>query len=251
MMEWKKVPLMVNGFAVEAEYSGKAIKEIFLPLLKRMDELQREKNRRILVFLAAPPAVGKSTLAEFLQRLSASEEGIQEIQALGLDGFHYHSDYIASHDAVIHGVSVPMKEVKGCPETFDLEKLKSKLDGIFDKNILWPVYDRTLHDVVEDAVRVEKKIILLEGNWLLLKDEGWKELKEKCDFSILITAGEEKLKNRLIRRKILGGLSREEAERFYETSDSRNVIRVLRDSQRADVILRIKEDNDYEKEYES
>lgn len=249
MMKWKKVLLTVNGFAIEAEYSETAIQEIFLPLLRRMDEIQREKGRRILVFLAAPPAVGKSTLAEFLQMLSASEHDVQEIQALGLDGFHYHSDYILSHNAVIDGEIIPMKDVKGCPETYDLEKLKKKLNSIFNENILWPVYDRNLHDVVEDAVRVEKKIILLEGNWLLLKDQGWNELKESCDFSILITAKEETLKDRLVRRKMLGGLSQEDAERFYEKSDSRNVTRVLRDSRGADVILRIKEDNDYEKEY--
>ncbi|MDD2980937.1 MAG: nucleoside/nucleotide kinase family protein [Hespellia sp.] len=248
MSDWKKEILTVNGFKVEADYKESTTNKLFLPLLKKMDEVQKEKGRRILIFLAAPPAVGKSTLAEYLQELSKRQEDIQEIQALGLDGFHYHSDYIATHDTVVDGVRVPMKKVKGCPETFDLEKLKKKLDGIIWEDILWPIYDRNLHDVVEDAVKVKKDIILLEGNWLLLKDEGWRDLKEKCDYSILITTEEEKLKERLIVRKMRGGLNREEAEQFYEQSDSKNVTRVLYNSQKADFTIKMREDNDYEKE---
>ncbi|SHJ92154.1 nucleoside/nucleotide kinase family protein [Hespellia stercorisuis] len=245
---WRKEILTVNGFEVAAEYRESTTEEIFVPLLRKIDGIQKAKGRRILVFLAAPPAVGKSTLAEYLQVLSKRRMDLQEVQALGLDGFHYHSDYIAAHEAVVDGAVVPMKAVKGCPETFDLEKLKKKLDCIFTENILWPVYDRKLHDVVEDVVRVEKNIILLEGNWLLLKDEGWRDLKEKCDFSIMITAGEEQLKERLILRKMRGGAGREEAEQFYKQSDSRNVTRVLRHSQSADFTIKMREDNDYEKE---
>ncbi|MDD3277329.1 MAG: nucleoside/nucleotide kinase family protein [Lachnospiraceae bacterium] len=248
MKGWKRETLTVNGFEVEADYKESTVEKVFIPLLKKMDEIQKEKGRRILVFLAAPPAVGKSTLAEYLQVLSKRREGLQEIQALGLDGFHYHSDYIAGHEAVVDGIRFPMQSVKGCPETFDLEKLKKKLDAICEGNILWPVYDRNRHDVTEDVIKVEKNIILLEGNWLLLKDDGWKELKKKCDFSILIRAEEEALKERLIQRKIRGGFDRAEAEDFYEQSDSKNVIRVLRNSQKADVTIRMKEDNDYEEE---
>ncbi|MDD3404121.1 MAG: nucleoside/nucleotide kinase family protein [Hespellia sp.] len=248
MNGWKRELLNVNGFEVAAEYKESAIEEIFIPILKKMNEMQKEKGRRILVFLAAPPAVGKSTLAQYLQVLSERSTEMQTIQALGLDGFHYHSDYIAAHEAVVCGRRVSMKEVKGCPETFDLNKLKEKLAHIFDENILWPVYDRNLHDVVENVVKVEKDIILLEGNWLLLKDEGWRDLKAMCDYSILITAEEESLRERLIQRKVHGGLERSQAEQFYEKSDRKNIIRVLRDSQKADLTIKMKEDNDYEKE---
>ena len=63
-----------------------------------------------------------------------------------------------------------MKEVKGCPETFDIEKLKNKIAQLKKEDTKWPVYDRTIHDVIEDAVTVERQIVLVEGNWLLLNE---------------------------------------------------------------------------------
>ena len=52
-----------------------------------------------------------------------------------------------------------MKQVKGCPETYDTEKLRQKLEKIKIEDILWPIYDRNLHDVVEDQIKVTKDII--------------------------------------------------------------------------------------------
>ena len=173
--------------------------------------------------MAAPPAVGKTTLCEFLEYLSKQDQEFTDIQALGLDGFHYHSDYINSHDAIVLGEKVPMKQVKGCPETYDTEKLRQKLEKIKIEDILWPIYDRNLHDVVEDQIKVTKDIILIEGNWLLLKQEPWKSMQQYADYKILILAEEEMLKERLISRKEKGGLTREEAVAWYQNSDSKNV----------------------------
>lgn len=117
MKEWKEYLIKVNGFEMKAVYNEETIREVFLPLLKHLHELQKQKNERLIVFMAAPPAVGKTTLSQFLEYLSKEEQELTEIQALGLDGFHYHSDYINSHDAVVFGETVPMKQVKGCPET--------------------------------------------------------------------------------------------------------------------------------------
>ncbi|MER1994140.1 MAG: hypothetical protein ABS897_08910, partial [Eubacteriales bacterium] len=60
----------INGIAVEASYSERAAEEIFVPLLEQLEALRREKGRRILAMLAAPPGAGKSTLASFLAGLS-------------------------------------------------------------------------------------------------------------------------------------------------------------------------------------
>ena len=245
MKEWKEYLFKVNGFEMTAIYNEDTIQKVFLPLLKQLQQLQKEKKERIIVFMAAPPAVGKTTLCEFLEYLSKQDQELTDIQALGLDGFHYHSDYINSHDAIVLGEKVPMKQVKGCPETYDTEKLRQKLEKIKTEDILWPIYDRNLHDVVEDQIKVEKNIILIEGNWLLLKEEPWKTMQQYADYKILILADEEMLKERLISRKEKGGLSREEAVAWYQNSDSKNVTRVLRDSLQGDLLLKVEEDNDY------
>ena len=102
-----------------------------------------------------------------------------------------------------------------------------------------------LHDVVEDQIKVTKDIILIEGNWLLLKQEPWRSMQQYADYKILILAEEEMLKERLVSRKEKGGSSREEAEAWYQNSDSKNVTRVLRDSLQGDLLLKVEEDNDY------
>ena len=201
MKEWKEYLFKVNGFEMTAVYNEDTIQKVFLPLLKQLQQLQKEKKERIIVFMAAPPAVGKTTLCEFLEYLSKQDQEFTDIQALGLDGFHYHSDYINSHDAIVLGEKVPMKQVKGCPETYDTEKLRQKLEKIKIEDILWPIYDRNLHDVVEDQIKVTKDIILIEGNWLLLKQEPWKSMQQYSDYKILILAEEEMLKERLISRR--------------------------------------------------
>ena len=43
----------VNGLDIQAEFDSRDRERVFLPLLKRLTELQREKNRRIVIFLAA------------------------------------------------------------------------------------------------------------------------------------------------------------------------------------------------------
>ena len=48
-------PLVINGFTVSANYEQEDIETIFLPLLRKLSNLQKEKKRRLLVFLAAPP----------------------------------------------------------------------------------------------------------------------------------------------------------------------------------------------------
>ncbi|MDD3184799.1 MAG: nucleoside/nucleotide kinase family protein [Anaerostipes sp.] len=245
MKEWKKYKFDVNGFEIECEYSKEAIETIFLPLLNTLSEIQRKKKNRIIVFIAAAPAVGKTTLSKFLEYLSTQIDGVTQIQAIGLDGFHYHADYIAEHTAVVNGKEVPMKDVKGCPETFDIDKLTVKLAAMKNEDVTWPVYDRNIHDVMEDAENVTGEIVLIEGNWLLLNEGKWKDLKKVCDYSIFIRGEEHVLKDRLIQRKIQGGLSRQEAVKFYETSDCLNVKRALSHSLPADLELFMTEDNDY------
>lgn len=242
----KSYKFQVNSFEVNADYYEEDIENIFKPLLQQLTNMKKDKNRRILVYLAASPGVGKSTLASFLEFISKNEADIEEIQAIGLDGFHYHQEYIKNNKIIIDGIEVLMAEVKGCPETFDLNKLKSKILSLKDENVEWPIYDRNLHDVVEDEILVTKNIILIEGNWLLLDEYGWRNLKDHCDYSIFIKADEGMLKNRLIQRKRRGGLSEEAAVKFYEKSDSKNVQRVLKNSLSADLVLEMSGTGKYE-----
>lgn len=234
----------MNGIDVRAHYSDEAINEIFLPLLDRLSTMQREKNRRILVMLAAPPGAGKSTLASFLQKLSEENDALSDIQAIGMDGFHRRQEYLTSHTTIRDGQEVTMVDIKGAPVTFDLDLLKERIKRVLnEKKVSWPSYDRHLHNPVDDAILVEKDIVLLEGNYLLLDEDGWKDLKEMADYSIFISADENLLRERLIDRKIKSGNTRGVAEKFVDYSDMANVRLCLNKSSRADLVLSIDKTN--------
>ena len=232
-----KIELEVSGFKYETCFSDKEINDIYIPLLKKLTDLRSILKRRVIVFLAGPPAVGKSTLALFLERLSQEYTKILSIQSLSLDGFHYCNDYLKSNNIIIDGCEHSLYEIKGMPETYDLENFIVHLDELKCKNIRWPIYDRNIHNPIMDKAEVTSEIILIEGNWLLLNEEGWKKLKYLCDYSIFIECNEEVVRNRLINRKIRGGLSAEKALEFYERTDKKNVLRVMENRLPADLTL--------------
>lgn len=221
LKEWKNIKFLINNLEIEARYNQDTIEKIFFPLLEKWTKMQKEKHKRIVIFLAAPPAVGKTTLSQFLENLSRNNKQFEEIQGIGLDGFHYSNGFLIKHTIEKNGERIVLKSIKGAPETYNYKAVEEKLKKIKDENIMWPIYNRKLHDIEEDKIRIEKNIILIEGNWLLLNEDNWKELKKFSDYSIMIIAEKKLLKDRLITRKIMGGISKKEAEEFYEKSDKK------------------------------
>ena len=237
--------LNINGFDLNARFFKKDIDKIFLPLLKTLFEMKKKKDGRLIVYLAAPPGTGKTALSLFLSRLSETVQNNIIIQSVGIDGFHYPQEYIEKHSVIKNSKAIPMRDVKGSPETFDLNKLTGAVKRLRSNDMKWPVYDRNLHDVVQDAVLVQSEIVIIEGNWLLLNEAGWNGLQPLCDYSIFITAGENMLKDRLIQRKILGGLSPDRASAFYDKSDRLNIARALKNRLTSDCELNLATNGKY------
>ena len=243
-MEYK---VNINGIDVEATYSQDNIDSIFKPLLERLCSIRKEKDRRILVMLAAPPGAGKSTLVSFLESLAKELQMPYKFQAIGMDGFHRRQEYLLSHTIVVDGNEMKMVDVKGCPETFDLDKLKEQIQRVMSckPHTTWPTYDRHLHNPVEDALSIDGDILLLEGNYLLLDEPGWDSLSGMADYTISIKADPDMLKERLVDRKEKSGNSRNKAEQFVEFSDMRNVRRCLKHTKPADLELTLLTDDSY------
>ena len=240
-MEYNRI---INGLPVCAAYSDESVQQIFLPLLEGLANMQKKAGRRILVMLAAPPAAGKSTMVSFLQDLAGSM-GV-ELTAIGMDGFHRYQDYLLSHTVELDGEIVPMVKVKGSPISFDLAKLQDRIERLLrEDECPWPHYDRKLHNPVEAAVKVTGDIVLLEGNYLLLDEPGWRELRSLADYTVFVAAEEADVKERLVSRKAASGMPREEAERFVERSDLRNVRLCLQKRLGADLNLKMLSNGEY------
>jgi pantothenate kinase len=245
-MAQRKFALEVNGLKVPAVFEGETVDGLLRPLIDRMFLMKAERDERLVAFLAGPPGSGKSTLSLALQRLS-DERQPGALQALAMDGFHHTAATIVSRTVVRDGETVPMARVKGSPESFDWEKLEAAVWALRRGPVRWPAYDRRLHDVVEDAIEVTDGILLVEGNWLLLNEPGFSQLRSLCDFSIALQADEALLKDRLIERKCMGGSSREAAEAHYATCDLPNIRRYRENSAPGEVNLRVTGDGAYER----
>jgi len=239
----------VNGLWQEVRFSEAAIEEIFMPFLRELTDLKMTMDRKIIAYLVAPPGAGKSTLAKFLEQLSRERSNeVDIIRALPMDGYHYTAAYMNITTVERDGEKILMRDVKGAPETFDIDLLVDKIREARQDGTNWNIYDRNIHDVLPDYWSVEEDILLIEGNYLLLKESGWTNVRVLADYSVFIDAEPELLRERLINRKIAGGKSREEAERFYNFSDAKNVERVLKNSARADETWKLLPDGDFERQ---
>lgn len=178
---------------------------------------------RFIVALAGPPGAGKSTLSAALAGL------VPASRVVPMDGFHY-------DDAVLNARG--LRSRKGAPETFDVEGflvLMSRLRA--GGEVAIPIFDRTLElsraaaDVVTDADRV----LLVEGNWLLLDEGRWRDLA--FDLSVWIEVPEAELDRRLTSRWAAHGKSPEAARAWIDGNDLPNIRRCITASRRADITI--------------
>ncbi len=220
-----------------ANYSSKTITDILLPLLAHLSALQKEKKRQIIVYLAAPPGCGKSTLVSYLEVLS-KENGYTPLQALGMDGFHHTNIYLNSHYRENTGELLALH--KGAPDTFNVTSLQEHIISIQEgKETYWPIYDRNIHDPIENAIKVDADIILIEGNYLLLNETPYNKLKDYADYTIFITGEPIDLENRLINRKMTSGATFETALKHYHDTDKPNLLLVNQNHLPADLTLKL------------
>ena len=226
----EQLSFVVNGLPVSASFRTEDRDEIFIPLLRTLTGLQKQKGRRIFAFLAAPPAAGKSTLCLYLEKLSREIPGLTPVQSAGIDGFHYTNEYLRSHFILRDGETIPLSRVKGAPESYDVKKLAACMA---DPAAKWPVYSRKLHDPVDNALELREEIIILEGNWLLLDEAPWNGLS--CDYSVFWAADSPGQLERVVQRKIMGGFAEDEARRFVMNNDLPNIRRCMENSRRGDL----------------
>ena len=157
-------------------------------LLSRLGALPSE--RRHIVAIAGAPASGKSTLAEWL------DDNLAASAVLPMDGFHY-------DDAVLDGWG--LRQRKGSPPTFDVEGLAhmlSRLAADDGRDVAVPVFDRNL-EISRAGARIiapDVRLILCEGNYLLLDDPAWRPLSRYFDLTVMVEGDFGQIEARLMKR---------------------------------------------------
>ena len=192
---------------------------------------KKQAGSRFIVALAGPPAAGKSTFADMVQKaLNIQTPGAAEI--LPMDGFHLDNAVLAQRGILAK---------KGAPQTFDSDGFAAILTRLraADKDVVVPVFDRDL-DVARAGGRViavTADVIIVEGNYLLLNRAEWRQLLPFYDLTVSLTVGQGVLEHRLIQRWVDQGMTQADAEDRARGNDMTNVSTVIRESLPADLTI--------------
>lgn len=177
---------------------------------------------RQVMAIAGAPGAGKSTLVDHLADALATEP----VAVLPMDGFHY-------DDAVLNAMG--RRPWKGAPDTFDVGGLRNALMRLRDPAegaVAVPVFDRDL-EISRGSARIippETRLILAEGNYLLLDRDPWRSLRPLFDATVMISVPEAELRRRLRQRWLGYDLTEEEIDFKLEQNDMPNGRVVLESS---------------------
>ncbi|KAI1294448.1 P-loop containing nucleoside triphosphate hydrolase protein [Xylaria venustula] len=165
---------------------------------------------RIVIAFSGPPGSGKSTIVEQVVRRINTIFQRPLATCLAMDGFHYPRAYLNTlpNHTEAH-------TYRGAAWTFDADGVVNLVKTLsVSRNttepvtILAPSFDHNLKDPVPDAIRIEPKteIVIIEGNWLLLDRDPWKQIPEHVDDTWFVDVDPELALHRIARRHLAAGI---------------------------------------------
>lgn len=178
---------------------------------------------RLLVAIAGAPGSGKSTVAEGLvAALNEMERGAAALVAM--DGYHYDNSVLVARG---------MFSRKGAPETFNAEGLAADLGRIRTRaEVAIPEFDRGADLARANAIIVspDVRLVIVEGNYLLVDRPPWQALAGCFDLTVMIETARDELEHRLIRRWLDHGMDEAAAVARVRENDLVNAAFVARHS---------------------
>lgn len=185
---------------------------------------------RKLVGIAGAPASGKSTLAAQLVAELQRKGGAKAAALVPMDGFHLDN---AELDAK------GLRPVKGAPQTFDVAGFVALVRAVRTQadTLCFPLFDRAQDKTLPDAGQLERDIpvVVFEGNYLLLQDPKWSNLRGLFDLTVMLSVPMDELRDRLVARWLSYGLTQDQAIKRAESNDIPNARLVIAHSATADL----------------
>lgn len=191
-------------------------------------ELSSQANRRVIVGIVGSPGSGKSTLALQLHRQLGPSSAV-----IPMDGFHLSQQQLEDQGKANR---------KGAPDTFDVDGFLHILTRVREEKeeVYIPAFDRSQENPIAASILITSvnKIIVVEGNYLLLSQPRWNQVESFLDTKWFLNPSFELRLQRLVHRHISHGKSQAEAERWVSDVDEINATLIEQDMQRADLVIK-------------
>lgn len=198
-------------------------------LIERARMLVAHGGRRILG-IAGPPGGGKSTVARAL----VAELG-EIARLVPMDGFH-----LAQSELVRLG----RRDRMGAPDTFDAAGYAALLRRLRDSSepvVYAPEFRREIEEPIAGAIAVPRSaaLVVTEGNYLLLGEGEWAQVRPLLDEAWYVETDEELRVERLVQRHIRFGKTPAYARAWVTRSDECNAALVAATAPAADHLIRL------------
>jgi len=204
-------------------------------ITNRIVQLNSEQKRSV-VAIAGPPGSGKSTLAEHLNDSlnnsmdnsvgnSVNRQNLKSC-VMPMDGFHLDNDILSARGHL---------QRKGAPHTFDANGFVDTVARVHanEHTVYVPVFDRSRDIAVAGVQEITShhSIILVEGNYLFLREAPWAQLSKFFSFSLFLNPGIGVIEERILARWQGAGLDQETINRRTYDNDIPNAEYVLNHSE--------------------
>jgi len=202
-----------------------AVPEKYLARLRAL----LETGKRVIIGLVGAPGSGKSTVALALRDAFPTQS-----QIVPMDGYHLANAELAR---------LGRASRKGAPDTFDSAGYASLLRRLRDQEedeiIYAPEFHRNIEEAIAGSIPVfpETKLIITEGNYLLLDDGHWSKVAQLLDEVWYVDVDDELRIERLSRRHEQFGRTPEAAAAWVMNTDEPNARLIAADKARADLIF--------------
>jgi pantothenate kinase len=187
-------------------------------------------GRRRILGITGPPGGGKSTLASQI-----AEELGDLARLVRMDGFH-----LAQAELERLG----REGRKGAVDTFDAAGYVALLRRLRDASeavVYAPEFRREIEEPIAGAVAVPRDVplVVTEGNYLLVEDGDWAQVRPLLDEVWFVTTPEETRLRWLVQRHIAYGRAPDAARAWALGTDQRNAQLVQTTMPRADALVHV------------